>query len=414
MLLNALDYAGLQEALDAAQDGDRIYVPSGVWRTPNTGAFRVSKSVEIFGDGAGAAAGQTGTVFVPSAAGMDVFSVEPGLAELRRVYFHNFKIDYNVDDPLNPIRPRRGISCDTPASVGTVRCEGLFILNTISDAIHVVGSNAGVIEQVAVFACTCGGAGGGGLGGFGAYISYVRRLTTLRSEFGACVAGGIYCDNGCASLYATGFELNGDASATAPAIAMRSLHLKTCDIAVVESCRFENFYYGSPAVACRIEQCRGAVQAVAGLFILGNIPPATTPSVRFGIEVTAGSGPVTVLENYFARVSPHLIAMDPSALGVYVSSQRDFVENGTTYTEGNVLLPGLGSNGGMLAAPFVRRSFIRPDGSDPDDRVGVLCPAMFTDGGPTGVTQDGMLYFEVDTGELKARIQGQWRVIVVI
>lgn len=58
MLINVRDFATVQDALNAAKSGDRVYFPSLAGSTPGfyqapDGGWTINKSLEIFGDGLG-------------------------------------------------------------------------------------------------------------------------------------------------------------------------------------------------------------------------------------------------------------------------------------------------------------------------------------------------------------------------
>src|SRR5262249_1457736 len=66
-VLNALDFLGqrspddpIQAALDAALEGDTIYIPSGTYTAP-TGGWQIKKGITVRGSGAGTSANRKGT-----------------------------------------------------------------------------------------------------------------------------------------------------------------------------------------------------------------------------------------------------------------------------------------------------------------------------------------------------------------
>src|SRR5688572_6446928 len=105
MLVNAMDYDTIELALQAAQNGDRLYFPSKVWVVP-VGGLVITRNIELFGDGASNPGDDFGTTFVPADNNSDVivFAPEPGV-ELQSVYLHDFKVRDRFVDP-NLIRGR--------------------------------------------------------------------------------------------------------------------------------------------------------------------------------------------------------------------------------------------------------------------------------------------------------------------
>ena len=60
MVHYVVDYPDVQSALDAAADGDRVYIPAGEWQAPE-GGWKIRKSLEVFGDGQGHPRNSSGT-----------------------------------------------------------------------------------------------------------------------------------------------------------------------------------------------------------------------------------------------------------------------------------------------------------------------------------------------------------------
>src|SRR5580765_4428011 len=67
MLLNVLDFQSVQEALDVASVGDRVYFPGGRPYVAPPEGWVIRKSIEVYGDGPGNPSSYHGTVLTPSA-----------------------------------------------------------------------------------------------------------------------------------------------------------------------------------------------------------------------------------------------------------------------------------------------------------------------------------------------------------
>ena len=99
MLLNVKDFPSVQAALDAAAEGDRIYLPGNgagtVYSPPPTSAWKITKSLEIFGDGPGEPGSERGTSLKRgSASNLPIFEITPaaGSSELGTVVIRGMKL----------------------------------------------------------------------------------------------------------------------------------------------------------------------------------------------------------------------------------------------------------------------------------------------------------------------------------
>ena len=80
MLINALDYATIQDAVAAAQDGDRLYFPGvKTWLVP-AGGLVIQRNIEVFGDGPSNPGDATETNLMAQSDNDDVIRPKPGCA----------------------------------------------------------------------------------------------------------------------------------------------------------------------------------------------------------------------------------------------------------------------------------------------------------------------------------------------
>ena len=412
MQLNAIDFATLQAALDAANDGDRVYVPNvpgKVWSTVSGVPFRITCSLELYGDGVGTAGLTDGTVLVPGGANQDVLSIEPPSPgnTIDSVYLHDFKINSNMANPFSPVPPQRAIVCVLAAgkSVQSLRLDRIWALNAVGDGLHLEGANGAdsYIDRLVISNCAAGSSGG-----WGAYLKWVRHLRMLRSECGGNALGGLYCENVGACLYTSGFEGNGPSSAGQ--VPVRSVHLMNCDIADLDACRFEGFTKGSVRTALRLEQCRGATQVTGNNFVYPGLSTDPAQLDSTGIEAPAGTGPLNILGCGFTRVHPDLIKIDSTDLGATVWPQYNYVEPFSGMIQPGSITQPAGDNRGLMSLPYVRRQV--ENAGITDSLVGMIFPAI-PSSSPTGPVQNGMIYYRTSPAGFRARIAGQWKTINV-
>lgn len=414
MNLNAADYPDLQSALDAAIDGDRVYVPAGIWKSPAASGFKIRSSIEVYGDGSGPAASSNGTVLVPGGPNLDLLAVECSYGALDGVYIHDLRLD---QEPIGQVKPSRGVVCALASlqAVDTIRIERVSVIHCTGNGIHVTGADGvtGFVGRVILDHTICST-----IGGYGAYFENVRLVSSLRGECDSGLLGGMHCKSCGVALYNAGFEYNGNVSA--PTVKTISLWLESCRLALVAACRFENFYFGGPAIACQFDGCRGSAEIRAGTFLQGlgsgEIAPAAVNAVSISVPSSAtGAGPVVVLQASHVRVHPFLVQVDASAVGAIIGSSYEFVEPGMPFTAGSVQLPG-NPNSGMLSAAFVRRE------SGANDSVGVILPSWDLAADPTGSAQHGMIYMHLHGAVAEPRVclpkpgqpgQVEWKAILL-
>jgi len=411
MLLNVLDFATPQAALDAAVDGDAVYFPGIQFPTQPTyvqsGGFRITKSLEIYGDGPGDVAAYTGTVFQAAGEGEPVFVIEPpDPGTIVSVVLRDFKIK------TPPTTGVEGIRCVLGANqtVESLRLERINVLEVGGAGFRIEGVSldGGQIRMLAMLDCVAYRARG-----YGAILKQVASARLVRTVMndngrgdpeGGGTAGGMLCEASGVALYLPAF----DVAATDPVspASEPQLTFLNARIARVDAGHFENFSRTVVAEAVRFQGAGGA--AVFGASNLANLDP---PGPSTGLVVVEGgtpenrpAGPVVVLPNSHTRVQPDLIQVDAGAADVTLLPQFNDPRVDATTETGAILLPANPENGGTLAMPYVRRI-------QASDSPAALIIQSATADSVSGLV-DGMLLYRSDTNQLRVRVGGSWRKVI--
>lgn len=306
MLINVLDYGGnVTAALAAAQNGDRIYIPSSTvayaapydaMATGGGPGWVIDKSLEIFGDGAGPVGNnQAGTTLL--ATGIAVFTLRPASDSPINVFIHDLKLSTNGTGA-------RGIDCsliDSGNRVDTLRVERVR-----AAAFPGVAYNLDPGEGSLGYVNLHGAFSGSANGGYGYILSGVEQAAlTLCGGYAA--AGSFRIVSSSVALNSSGGQ--GDAFGgtgpppTLPPATQGSLYLEKCPIAHVESCWFEDAQkmYGSTIVNCI--GCAGAVLIAATSFLAGDSPKGLT-GLQFqnSDDVNWPCGAICILPNNFSHI----------------------------------------------------------------------------------------------------------------
>lgn len=403
MLINVLDYPNLQAAVDAATDGDRVYLPAVFTYSAPFGGLKITKSLELFGDGPGLSSdglvstNTTGTTIVPANETDDAIVVDATSLAIASIFIHDLKVKVTTPSTAG----NHGIRFITGThEIGAVRVERVNVLDIggavlAKNGIHVEGSGAGSIGMVAIVA-----SGIRGCGGLGLLLKNVRHARVVNSHLNGNKGGGARCEQSGVAFYAAGLDDNAsDAGATQGQLFFTNAH-----IARVDGCHFEHFdkVAGSDArrIACDIDASGGG--AVLGGNNMGLSDPPAVDST--GIRVRAsGNGPVTILPNHFKRVK-NMVVVDTGAAACVVLPQFDDERTTGAPSTGEITLPGP-PNAGLVGCPSIRRI----DQPNADALRGLLVPSGPTD--PTVGVMDGMFFFNTASGVLRARIGGAWKTV---
>jgi hypothetical protein len=316
-VLNAHDYPSPQAAIDAAHDGDRVYLPAGTWLIPDSGLV-VDKPLELFGDGIGR--GDNGTVLKPRATNGDgnvIVIRSHGSAPPGHVTLRDLRIAANGV----PATPTPGRGCGIllqqgPASRGTVEqliVERVVVVAMAADGIRVeggdLGANAVILSTFTDVQCIeCRGAG--------LVLRNGAVISVVRGYFNGNHREGVDAE-AVASLRLDQVAFQKDQNRPRVEDADRDvqLRLKLCHGFNVLGCYFEEF--ASPAAGGRrtaiaLESCRGGV--VQGCYFT---QPTYVPGSR-GMLANAGSTSVTFGSNSFDQVATTLELEDTDAVHSHV------------------------------------------------------------------------------------------------
>jgi len=393
--INALQYtetqspfnANLQAALNAAADGDRIYLPSPQVYVAPAGALRIRKRIELYGDGPGTA-DSPGTVIVPHAPDEDVLVIEPGVGEdLANLYLHDFRIDGQTIG-------RDGIRC---ASDATRKISQLNVERVVATSLRGLGfsllgvnGNVGAIVQPRLFECVASDCAGGGASLRYAFLASVTHSRFQHNGTSGQATFGLRAEQSGVAVYACVLDGNEGTEG--------QMWLVDCHIARVDACRLREFALGaSPSAAITLTRCPGAV--VGGCYF--ELSSAVAGSVGIDVFSDALAGPLLILPNRFKGVQS-LVQLGTASLrdirGAVVLPQFD---DGTS---GTVLLP-QDTNRGLTAVPHV----YRPSGHQ---LAGLILPENFPSGDPTGNVSDGMLAYD-SAKRIRAR-SGTWKTVRIV
>lgn len=386
MLINVADYPTVQDALDAARNGDRLYFPgSQVYEAP-AGGWIINKRLEIFGDGPGNPDTYEGSVLVPASTGSpalnDVIVLDPPAGEdLNNVFIHDLRITRRPDQTGTDGRSGIRLLSASNKKVSSLRLERVSISLMGGTGLSLLATDgaAGALVGLYMLCCDVQGCGGAGLDLRFGFQTYMAR----------CRLDG-NAEEGCRAFesevaaYATSFEGNNPDTA---GLGRTQVNLTNCSVARIDACSFASF--GSPNEAACVLQGAGGGQIGGCLFALDQFE-----STAIGVDAGAVSnGALLVLPNRFAGVG---IAVRIANLAASCVVLPQFVESGTT----TIALP-QGSNDAPIAIP-------RAHSATTTELSGLLPPAMSTVAA-SGV-QDGMLYFDsgLACNKLRVRAAGQW------
>lgn len=446
MLLNALDFRTVEAALAAANDGDRVYIPSftgdpsqQTWRPPDGASWRIAKSLEVFGDGPGLPGTPTGTTVGPSGTATPVFIIDgTDSPTALSIYIHDLKIagagaGGTASGIVTDVSEDGVITCVLTHRVVLVALPGDGI------AIDATGGAIGYVGFTGSFTNDCHSGG-----------VVIKGAEQTRLDFvGTGGEGGLHCESTCVAAYLAGgdnIDINKSDQGSLPA----AILLDSCSIALLEEPRLEGFYdniHCSPSKVtrkgCEFKDCAGAAAICGGAFIQPGdvhepnnccynpdcIPPEILPNLEvpaIGITITLESestamGPVTILPCFFDRVqdglgeSGGLINVSGDAKSCVISPQLSQRENFANQ-HGDILLPSYAPpdgaaqvpNGGLSGSAFVRR-FSNQAPLD-DSRPGMFVPSGSADPSVSWI-KDGMIFYNTISQRLRVRIDGAWKTV---
>lgn len=407
MLINVLDdYAGdLQSAIDAAVDGDRLYLPSQL-DTPYlapAGGFQINKRLEIFGDGIGkhdesaySATDSTGTTIKAYAFSGTVDDFVFVIADsLSFVHIHDLKIiGRGLHDAPGS---KAAILCDASGGIcDALRFERVMVFNHTGDGFHLSGGSTSIngITLTDCSAVFCDGSG------------FLVEIATDVNVFG-CTALG----NGLKGMWFNAVECpriigawveGNEQYATAPyndANNDSQLRIENSTGVLVQGCHFENFYgirrAHTPPLAHSALRTAVSISTTSGGLIGGNefVNTVEETDTR-GIFLYGGSQAIEVSSNDFYSVVT-MVALTPitgdPAKRCTVMPQYPRSGSGAILlpdVDGNqnfALLPDGSASGGAGAGIWLNGAYVFNDKG-----VGQLAPAMARPGSRAQWLQGGV------------------------
>ncbi len=290
-LRDVRDYPSPAAAIAAAADGDRIYFPSpGPYVAP-PGGWRISKSLELFGDGPGDGTIAGASSIVPDASG-NAFVLDSTVT-LVNIALHDLLVVGAAG-----AKGRRAPVRLTQSDLGTHTLSGLRIervefVAVAGDAILLDGGARNAIMQVSITDCEINSAGGNGV------TLRNTPVTSLRGGYiHDCRGFGLYGEAALGvRLFGVAFEHNQLEGRSNDQDSQ--LRLKLCHGFTVIGGHFEEFSSVSrPArTAITIENCRGG-QLSSNVFMKN----AARISGSRGILIHGASQDIDVGSNSYWRV----------------------------------------------------------------------------------------------------------------
>lgn len=389
----------VQAALDAAQDGDAVYLPGArVYQAPADG-WIISKRIEFFGDGPGKKDGYLGTVLVAGASGGPVIVLDaPNGQDLTNIHLHDFQITrpkgqsgrYGGDGIhyVPPVPPNS-------KKVSQLNIERVAVFHLQGSAFSFRGANPSnsAIVDLHMMDCIAEDCALYGLdikNGFGTNLMHCLFKGNGKS--------GVRAEEGGIALYQCMSDGNTWAETSD---AEASLHFLNCHTARVEACRLLNFTIGAGfGILKKACTCLSAAAgASGGALVIGGCYFEIASGAPNGIGVHVPGlrpqdGPVLVLPNRFFRVTT-LVDLGADVTGSVVFPQFD-------ESTGAVVLPN-SPNVGLFAVPHVNRPGV-------NDISGTVVPTAFS-GDPTLNLENGTIAWNDDTGvkKLHVRQAGNWK-----
>ena len=312
-LLNVRDYPSPAAAIEAAKDGDRIYFPSpGPYLAP-PGGWKISKSLEIFGDGVGNGTRTSGSALVARAgAGNNVFFLDASSQTLYNISFRDLFLvspDTASGDAIH------AVINDATHKIAGLRFDAVTCRGPFANGIHIDGGAQQAILLVRIADCEANSCAGNGLD--------IRNCTTtyvLGGFYHGCRHFGIYAENSFGiRLIGTALEENQTAGTSSDYDAQ--LRLKLTHAFTVIGCHFEDFSQAGRAAktAISVENCRGGQISTSGF---GNNGQGVSGSR--GIFIQGGSQNIEVGVNTWSMVDTTVSIRSSDASGCVVQPQNKY------------------------------------------------------------------------------------------
>ena len=397
----------LTNALLNAQSGDRIHVQApGPYFAP-PGGWRIKRSIELFGDGAGRAVFQdpkhTSTMLRPASTNdpvlvLDLSEVPTGQS-LWNVYLHDLQIGQTVNVPA-PAGPRSNgvfLQITDEKTVSNLRLARLFIYGMGNDGIHLEGKD-GISDPVGVTIENCNSIYNRR---HGLLARYVNQLD---------VRGGAYRGNwhkgaqiqSCPAVHvtATTLESNQKAGAGVDTLAAAQLFVEDSGGFQVSGCHFEGFANkgGSSATAVTINSCGGYIGE--NYFYINRESRGAT-----GIYIGWSSQSIVVGANQWCWVDKLVEVADlPTTISCTILPQN--VAHWAR-AESRIVLPDAPDRGHLMVVPTANGSNLTAGLALPRLSKGKRDAMSSLAAG--GTLRAGLLIFNDSTGKLNYYDGSAWR-----
>lgn len=386
MLLNVRDFATVQEALDAAADGDCVYFPSvGVdYRAPSTG-WVIQRSLVVCGDGPGATAG-AGSVLLAADENSPVIRVASGV---KRVTVADLQLKW---DGSVATGTGDGLICE--AGVTAVDIERVAVVGCGGNGFNFVGGNAGSqrIDRVGLVDCSIVGCRGAGV-----RASYTDNLYMTGVVARDNWQNGVTITGGSGYLYECEMDGNCLTPSWTPSANPYEGQMRFTAMAMVraEACRIRNIERGSVKRGCVVTGSAGMIGSCC--FEATN---AASASSCEGIVVAgAGTGPVFISGNRHSNMGT-MVRVDAGSTNPPLVRQCTVLPQYDDTGNGSMSLTGVPD--GLSGVPHAMRA-----GSSV--LAGIPIPAYVQD--PISGARNGMMAYNRTLKKLRIYVNGAWRTV---
>lgn len=324
MLINVLDFLGVDGAPDVAaaiataSDGDRIYFPGVRPYDAPAGGWRISKSLELFGDGPGS----SGSAIRPSPVATDaVFILDPPInpkapsqnLELPHVYIHDLRITSSI---VGVRTGQQGIRFESAATkkLSELRLERLSIswLGGAGVQLHGFDADGGGVVGVGVFDCEISSCGQQGVSLSAAWaVRFVRAVIRSNQLQGIKIRGQEIACYGC--LFEDNCAGGGDAQVSAYDDAATPSAMQICR---VDACVFRRSTAGPPFVGLRLRQFEGGV-CIGGCSFEQPSGAVGGVGIEFAAQANDKRGAPQLLPNRFKNVATAIAVSQAAPLRAF-------------------------------------------------------------------------------------------------
>lgn len=318
MLLNVLDYPTVKAALEAAEDGDRVYFPGVQPYVAPVDGWTITKSLELFGDGAG----EGGTTLFPSAGSNEaMFLLDPGTSSgptdhptLSHVYFHDLRF---VSQQPGVRQGKQGIRFKTNSGgkLAEFRVERVYMGWLGEAGIELLGSAA---EHGAIVGFLVADSEFVSCGKQGIDLAVAWMVQCVRTRFVANLHHGLRTRGTEIALYGCAFTNNCDGGGDAQLSAYDdNIEPSQLEMFRLDSCSFKRSTGIRQVPACRLRQFDGAV-CIGGNYFEEPSGSTNGVGVQFAATALTVRGAAIVLPNRFINIATAISVSSAAALQGFI------------------------------------------------------------------------------------------------